>query len=220
MDDLTSEVNIKTKACEELINSVCLRKILGIILKVGNRLNRATEEVESISPDVNGFSVESLSKLNQVKACDKKTTILFYIISLIQRSNHLLLDVKDDLPHLFKAQSISSDHDKSLITLGKQLSSAKSISIAHTSTDITCNETGDNHTSYHVQNFVQEASQSLDRVREANKEASFMFHSVLEYFSIENNISPNALFNVVASFCKEIDSVNTTLSKSKGKKVS
>ncbi len=269
----TTEVNIKIKACAEIVSSVRFRKILGIILKVGNRLNNAGEEIESDSTtDANGFSVESLSKLNQVKvgwfyyllcsafytfckfaslfsnnsrnfhliylqACDKKTSVLEYIGTLIQRSNRSLLQIKDDFPHVFKAQSISSDHDKSLASLEKQLVSARAILesydqspfVDYGNDDNHNHEDGNNNNSssssssnnnndnscFHLHKFILEASQSLSVVREANEQAKAKFISVLEYFSIENDVSPNTLFGIVASFCKEMNSINESLSKSK-----
>lgn len=224
--DSTLEVRIKTKACMELVNSICLRKILGIILKIGNRLNRAGVEVtssadpNSIITDATGFSVESLSKLSQVKACDKKTSFLSYIVSLIRRSNRSLLNVKDEIPHVFQALSINSDHDKSLSSLEKQLLNARLILPAGTVTpnDMPI-ENEHQQDFWNVQRFVDEASKLLSIVSEENEEAKVKVMSVLEYFSTEKSLSPNALFSFVASFCKEIDAMNSQLLQSKQKKV-
>lgn len=203
-----------------MTGSLRLRKILGIILKVGNRLNKAGEDTESTysSPEANGFSVESLSKLNQVKACDKQTTVLSYIGSLIQRSNPSLLDVKDDLPHIFKAHSISSDHDKALKNLEKQLSNARS-TLSTEDQDCGSSISDELPSSIHVTNFIEEATISLTATYKANEEAKRKFTHVLEYFSTEKDLSPIFLFGVVASFCKEIEAVHAELSSSKGKKV-
>ena len=201
-----------------MTRSLRLRKILGIILKVGNRLNKAGEDTVSTysSPEANGFSVESLSKLNQVKAYDKQTTVLSYIGSLIQRSNPSLLEVNDDLPHIYKAHSISSDHDKALKDLEKQLSDARS---TLSTEDQDCGGSDEFPSSVHVTAFIEEATQSLTATQKANEEAKRKFTHVLEYFSMEKDLSPIFLFGVVASFCKEVEAVNAELSTSNGKKV-
>ena len=52
-----------------------------------------------------------------------------------------------------------------------------------------------------------------------NEEAKRKFTHVLEYFSMEKDLSPIFLFGVVASFCKDVEAVNAELSTSYGKKV-
>jgi len=75
-----------------------------------------------------GFSIESLTKLSQVKAWDKKTTLLFYITSTIQKWNEPLLDVKDELPNVLKTQNMM-DYETSLRTLEQQLESVRSTTL-------------------------------------------------------------------------------------------
>ena len=240
------DIDIKIKACDELLESSSLRKILGIILKVGNRLNKASEDYPLSVPastittkqdsNANGFSIDSLPKLNQVKACDKKTTILKYIISLIQRSNPLLLNVKDDLPHVFKAHLITSDHEKSLSLLEKQLSSARSMlpslleTTAHYDNDDEeeeevghkghLNKENGRRKSHgknvltNVESFIHDASELLDIVLQEYNECKAKLKFVLEYFSTDFNVTPpHCLFGIVANFCKEIDDLSAQLGK-------
>ncbi len=176
-----------------------------------------------------------------MKACDKQTTILYYISSLIQRSNQSLLKVKDDLPHLFKAHSISFDHDKALINLENQLQSARStlsmnatkesgkVTIDKDIVDVVIddddnndnddNTDGGSRSIHDVDTFIDEANQLLVETQRDNEEAKLKFMHTLEYFALDKDVSPNALFGVVASFCKEIEVIHIELSSSKGKRV-
>jgi len=107
-----------SQACDEILTSNRLLKLLGVILKVGNRLNHAG--VETIKTNAGGFAIESLRKLNQVKAWDKKTTLMMYISSIIQRWNCSLMDVKDELSNVLKSQKVS-DYILTLCGLEEQL---------------------------------------------------------------------------------------------------
>lgn len=94
------------KACDELNNSIRLRKFLGIVLNIGNRLNTAGQSGKAGAAAI---TVQSLLKLNQAKAFDKKTTFLHYVVLILKRNNEDLMDFKDDLPNVGKADKIFWD---------------------------------------------------------------------------------------------------------------
>ena len=62
---LESDVTLVEKACDELKESVSLRKLLGIVLNIGNRLNTAGPTRKG---KAGAFTIKSLLKLNQAKA--------------------------------------------------------------------------------------------------------------------------------------------------------
>jgi hypothetical protein len=86
------------------------RKVLGIVLHLGNLLNTAG----SSSKDMAGaVKVESLLKLHQAKAFDKKTmTFLQYAACVIRKNSPTLLQFKDDLRTLTLAKEV--DWEQSL----------------------------------------------------------------------------------------------------------
>merc|ERR1719253_1355632 len=98
--DLAHDVFSIEKACDELSNSVRLRKIFGIVLNIGNRLNTAGQTGQKRK--AGSFTLKSLLKLNQAKAFDNKTTFLHYLVLVVQRNSEALLDFKDDLPTVSK----------------------------------------------------------------------------------------------------------------------
>ena len=95
-----------SQACDQLSKSVRLRKLLGIVLNIGNRLNTAGPTKKG---KAGAFTLDSLLKLNQAKAFDKKTTFLHYVIVILKRNNEQLLSFKDDLPSVFKSEKIYWD---------------------------------------------------------------------------------------------------------------
>lgn len=98
--DCRSKFKIIGDACDEIKKSVRLRKVLKTILKVANQLN---DEKQA------GITVESLVKLATIKAFDKKTSILQYVIMLIYRHDEDALKFPDDLVHLNEAARLGLD---------------------------------------------------------------------------------------------------------------
>ena len=146
-----------------------------------------------------------------------------------------MLNVKDDLPHVFKAHLITSDHEKSLSLLEKQLSSARSMlpSLLETTAhyDNNPHDKEDKHKGHdneenirrkshgknvlsNVESFLHDASELLDIVLEEYNECKAKIKFVLEYFSTDFNVTPpHCLFGLVANFCKEVDDLSAQLGK-------
>ncbi|CAN0208072.1 unnamed protein product, partial [Ectocarpus fasciculatus] len=89
-DDMRSMAGLINSACLDVRLSRRLKKLLGIILKLGNQLNEVPRTGQTT-----GFTLDSLLKLNTAKAFDKKTSILHYLVMLARRNDPTLLDFKD-----------------------------------------------------------------------------------------------------------------------------
>lgn len=115
------------KACEELKHSGRLRQLLGIVLQFGNRLNTAGSGEQN---KAGAFTLDSLLKLNQAKAFDKKTTFLNYIVLIVQRNNELLLKFDDDIQGVITAERVYWDQCVSdLEDVENQLENVRRISL-------------------------------------------------------------------------------------------
>ena len=88
-------------ACDDVKLSTKLKKVLKTILKVGNQMNDGEEHI--------GFTLDSLLKLQSAKAFDKKTSILQYVIMLIQRNDETILQFPSELPNISEASRIILD---------------------------------------------------------------------------------------------------------------
>lgn len=101
LTQINDSVTRVENACDDVKMSPKLKKVLKTILMVGNQMNDGAEQ--------RGFSLESLLKLQSAKAFDKKTTVLQYIVRLIQRNDPNTLLFPEDLVHLSDAARISVD---------------------------------------------------------------------------------------------------------------
>ena len=133
--EIVGEIEALIKACDELRRSDRLRKLMALILKVGNLINTGGE-----GDMARGFGLDALLKLNEVslvsrlhrckitptgflmkflpllptyftqaKAFDKKTSILFYLVKIAKQNNFSLLSFKEDLPSVSAAERIMID---------------------------------------------------------------------------------------------------------------
>ena len=127
LESIAKDAQMIDTACDELVNSNRLRQLLGIILQFGNRLNTAGSNSKR---KAGAFSLDSLSKLSQAKAFDKKTTFLHYIILIVQRNNEILLKFYDDIPTVLEAEKIFWDQcQQDLEEVENQLENVRRISL-------------------------------------------------------------------------------------------
>ncbi|CAB9521758.1 Disheveled-associated activator of morphogenesis 1 [Seminavis robusta] len=228
LEALYQETNTVETSCDELSNSVRLRQLLGIVLTFGNRLNTAGKGKKT---KAGAFSLDSLLKLNQAKAFDKKTTFLQYIVLIVQRNNELLLRFKDDLPTVFKADKVFWDQCVSdLEEVENQLENVRRISLyqARQASKFR-RKKKKHHDEDEDEESISDMSLSLEEEVEALratpiglftlsaiKKVSFLrdrvegtkvkFNKLLEYFGEESgdkNLQPHELFNIVVKFCKD-----------------
>lgn len=190
-----------SKACDEVLLSTKLRKILGAILKIGNHLNRAGQIPQST--DTFAFALESLATLSQVKAWDKKTTLLSYISSIILRWNENTLNIKNDIPHVLKVSSLNgNDYEESLKGLLEQLNRIQRT--------VDMIDTNDNDV------FLSEATSALNRLNNLNIHLREKFEKVLDYLAENRNVKPMDLFCSLSSFCNDLESVRLLLLQKDG----
>ena len=69
------------KACEAIQGSTELHALLQIVLDVGNALNAGTAKGNAI-----GFKLTTLLKLAELKGNDKRTTLLHYVVDVVNRN--------------------------------------------------------------------------------------------------------------------------------------
>jgi hypothetical protein len=199
-----SDIETLSMACDNILESVKLRKILGVILKVGNRLNLAG--MESIKTSASGFTIELLTKLNQVRALDRRTSILQYIVSVIERWNAPLLDIKEELKYVLRTKKIA-DYESSLCSLENQLNTLVRTAILDDH-DGTCTDIGANPNlkDSAVGQFVLNATETICDLHEKHVIFKEKFNEVVVYLAQDETTKPDKLFGAISIFCDELDS--------------
>lgn len=146
-----------------------------------------------------------------MKAWDKRTTVLFYIASIIQRWNSSLLDVKDDLPYVLKTQNLVG-YESALRTLEQQLIDVRStVSMnVDTSPKDLCQAVEESD----MGRFVLDATANLAELQRASDLFKEKFKVVLLYLTQDECTEPAKVFGFITSFCNDLDVVRCQLKKS------
>lgn len=225
LEDIHRDTVLVETACDELCNSVRLRKLLGIVLTFGNRLNTAGNGKHRAG----AFTLDSLLKLNQAKAFDKKTTFLHYIVLIVQRNNELLLRFKDDLPTVFKADRVFWDQCvNDLEEVENQLENVRKIalhqarqatmyrlrkkkreedeeSLSDDENELTLEEEVEALRATPIGMFTLSAIKYVSSLRDRVEETRSKFARLLEYFGEESNMQPHELFSTIVTFSRDFD---------------
>lgn len=219
------------RACDEVSGSSAFRKILGIILKLGNRMNTAGPASRD---KARAISLASLRKLNQGKAFDKKTTFMHYLVMVVKRNNPLLLNFKDDLPTLFKAEKAHwqlavSEFER----LENDLDEVRRIALQ------SCPDGGDDaHTlrsgvlsvtreveilqDSSVGRFTLDAHLRMAAVVNEIQRSRKRFERALSYFGESSNteMNPDEMFQILGDFCRSFDVASDEVAAREKAKVS
>ena len=227
LDDILKDTLAVEAACDNLTHSVRLRQLLGIILNFGNRLNTAGNKRRKAG----AFTLDSLLKLNQAKAFDRKTTFLNYIILIVQRNNEILLNFKDDLPAVFKADKVFWDQCLSdLEEVESQLENVRKIalyqakqahyrfrrrkrqdddgdeSLGEDDMNMSLEEEVEALRSTPIGMFTLSAIKYVSSLRDKVEETKSKFARLLEYFGEEDkNLQPHELFTIIVTFCRDFE---------------
>jgi len=114
MKELKYDVDHLSAACEQLRSSKRFRTLLQTILILVNKINTG-EEGGAIA---DGFTLDTLAKLNETKAFDNRTTVLYYLVKLIRKTNIDVLKFTQDIKDVVLAKGVSMER---LLTSAKQL---------------------------------------------------------------------------------------------------
>lgn len=247
LESLVTDATIVEKACDELSSSIRLRKLLGIVLNVGNRLNTAGVSGKS---KAGAFKLDSLLKLNHAKAFDKKTTFLHYIVLVVQRNNELLLRFKDDLPTVMKADRVYWDQvEQDLEEVENQLENVRQVAL-HQARLVTRRwrkkkkqqqqqrqrETEDDDSlsdcslsleeevellrATEIGVFTLGAIKKVSALRDKVETTKLKFSKLLEYFGEEESgdSQPHDVFNIIVTFCRDFEKAKEQVSENMKKK--
>ena len=226
------------KACDELSNSIRLRKLFGIVLNIGNRLNTAGPGQKR---KAGAFSIKSLLKLNETKAFDNKTTFLHYVVLVVQRNSEALLDFKDDLPTVPKADKIYWDQcvseleevETQLENVRKlALNEAKSNEIKYKLPKAKSSDADNDSDDISVESmsledevsllrstktgmFALSAIRKVSQLRERVDMAKEKFSRLLKYLgeSSDSKMQPHELFEIITKFCRTFDAVRADVER-------
>uniref|UniRef100_A0A1B6C417 FH2 domain-containing protein n=1 Tax=Clastoptera arizonana TaxID=38151 RepID=A0A1B6C417_9HEMI len=102
VNEIEPRVRSVMEASREVSRSRRLRRLLELVLALGNYMNRGARG------NATGFRLTSLNRLADTKssAC-KRTTLLHYLVEILEKKFKDILRLEDDLPHVKEAAKVS-----------------------------------------------------------------------------------------------------------------
>jgi len=105
LHDVVPRIEALEKVSKELRDSASLTSILSLVLTIGNVMNVNTSKGSAV-----GFKIDVLSKLQDVRSTDRKTTLLHYAVSWLEQHNAESLAFVDAIvPPLEMASALTRD---------------------------------------------------------------------------------------------------------------
>lgn len=196
VNDLKPDILIVINACKELKQSPKLSKLLEIILSIGNYMNG-----DSFRGGAFGFNIDLLTKLQDIKSTDNKTTLNNYLVKTIQKHYPELMKLNEDLQTLDKAYRISTkaiDQEIADLECG-MINLQKELNIQDDSTEYIQYRNA-------LSEFLHETEPVFDELIALRSEMRETFKNTVEYFGEDiKTITSEGFFSIFWTFLKELD---------------
>jgi len=101
LDKVEEQQNIVHEVCHEMKTCEPFLKLLQAVLELGNHLNRGSHRAGAV-----GFKLDALLKLADIKAVDKKTSLLQFVIDQLRKQDPSIDSLVDAMPHVKAASTI------------------------------------------------------------------------------------------------------------------
>ncbi|XP_044009291.1 disheveled-associated activator of morphogenesis 1 isoform X2 [Aphidius gifuensis] len=103
ISELTPRMRAVLEASRQVARSRRLRKLLELVLALGNYVNRGNARGNAY-----GFRLASLNRLVDTKSsCSKGTTLLHYLVQILESRFRDVLEIEEDMPHVRTAARVS-----------------------------------------------------------------------------------------------------------------
>ncbi|CAH2314868.1 diaphanous homolog 2, partial [Pelobates cultripes] len=98
ISNIKPDIMSVTLACEELKKSENFKKMVELILLVGNFMNSGSRNAQSL-----GFNISFLCKIRDTKSSDQKTTLLHFLAEVCEERFPEILKFPEELAHIESA---------------------------------------------------------------------------------------------------------------------
>ncbi|XP_051962120.1 formin-like protein 3 isoform X2 [Xyrauchen texanus] len=172
---MTPQLNAIIAASASVKSSPKLKKILEIILALGNYMN------SSKRGSVYGFKLQSLDLLLETKSTDRKMTLLHYIALVVKEKYPKLATFYNELHFVDKAAAVSLEN---VLLDIKEL--GKGMDLVRRECSL--------HDHAILKGFLQTSDTQLDKLQKDAKTAEEAFNNVVLYFGESPKTTPPSVF--------------------------
>ncbi|UJR15581.1 hypothetical protein I4U23_002517 [Adineta vaga] len=184
-------------ACDHVRHSIRFKKMLELILTVGNYMNSSAKSYEPI----HGFDISFLPKLHSTKANDGRRSLLHFIVQAIQDKHRDLLSFSDEFYLL--ADGVSKinilELQKQPQEIKRELKNAREeLTIAKNDED---QIEGDRFAEA-IEDFISVADDDVARLEQLDEEMTNAYQNLCDFLAIDlKNYSLTEFFTDLKLFC-------------------
>lgn len=176
ISDIKPEIVAGTSACEEIKQNEKFKKVLELVLLLGNYMNSSSKNEPAY-----GFEISFLTKLSNTKDIENKQTLLHYLVNIIETKFPEILNFYEDFPHVDKAARISLDNIKrTMKTLNDSLKNIES--------DLAVSKISQNEKDRFltvVGNFVTDARQQVEVLGKMVFQMEKLYKDLSDFYSFD-----------------------------------
>jgi hypothetical protein len=206
--DCKHKFGLLEATCDQIKSSTRLKKVLKAILKIVNQLHDDPQEKCA------GISVDSLLKLSNAKAFDKKTSVLQYVIAVIQRHEQDALLFPEDLKNLSDSakltlESINSERTALESELLQYLQALHSVVKKNKQS----NKAESAKTKSTINDFEAQLKPMCHELSQRYLKLSAKFSLILRYFGEDPNLKCEGFFVPLNKFVADFIATRTQVEK-------
>ncbi|CAF2976328.1 unnamed protein product [Rotaria sp. Silwood2] len=184
-------------ACDHVRHSIRFKKMLELILTIGNYMNSSAKSYEPI----HGFDISFLPKLHSTKANDGRRSLLHFIVQAIEDKHRDLLSFSDEFYLL--ADGVSKinilELQKQPQEINRELKNAREeLAIAKENEEPI---EGDRFAEA-IEDFIIRADDDVARLEQLDREMTNAYQSLCDFLAIDpKNYSLTEFFTDLKLFC-------------------
>lgn len=200
------------EACDCVRNSERFRKLLLYALKLGNALNTggANEAVKAITLD-------SLLKLAEAKAFDRQTSVLSYLVSIVQKNDMDVLRVSEDLEPAKAAERVAMEVlAQQVREIEKSIHLVKNVVkrfLQKRDTPFDGLSEEELLSTTPMGQFALSAASKMQSLSTQFEDAKSNFSGLLQFFGEDKTMTVEAFFCTINTFLSTFDNTNKDLNR-------
>ena len=170
------------------------KKILELILAFGNYMNASKKG------PAYGFKMISLDNLSLTKSSDKKSTIVHYIVEIVNAKYPDRKGFESELRYVEKASQFSLDN---ITTDVKELEKGMNLTLKELDARLNTPALKNNHRTVVLKDFCENAKSQLQKLKEDSDKAKNAFIDCLEHYGEDpKGMDASTFFAILKRFCE------------------
>ncbi|KAL7530961.1 hypothetical protein ACHAXR_003771, partial [Thalassiosira sp. AJA248-18] len=211
-DTIRDGTKMLIQACDSVKNSERFRKLLLYALKLGNALNTggSNEAVKAITLD-------SLLKLAESKAFDRQTSVLHYLVSIVQKNDEDVLKLSEDFVPVKAAERVAMDMlAQSLKEMEMGIKLVKDVvkrNLPERDASVDAMPEDESLGATPMGRFSLSAASKIQSLSNEFKDAQENFADLLQFFGEDTSMNPEAFFCTINTFVALFDQTHKELKR-------